>query len=103
MRTIPTILTLACSLCTVPAQEIIHESLTGTPWGHTATGTWNNARLLQFRTYNDHQTDFAMLLARHDGAMLPFMHDIQRLTRHARDPFAALEARIRAASDSGGD
>ncbi|MEE2888106.1 MAG: hypothetical protein VX951_11815 [Planctomycetota bacterium] len=42
MRTIPTILTLACSLCTVPAQEIIHESLTGAPWGHTATGTWNN-------------------------------------------------------------
>jgi len=53
---------------------------------------WNNARLLQFRTYATHKESFAALLARDDGDLRRFIDDIGRATRHARDPYAALDA-----------
>lgn len=57
-----------------------------------ARGTWNNARLAQFKTYASHEEDFAAV---YDGAgrdLGRFMSDVRALTRGADDPFAALHA-----------
>lgn len=55
-------------------------------------GTWNNARLVQFRTYNDRRSVFEALLAQSGGDLLCFMDRVQALTRRGRDPWAAVEA-----------
>ncbi len=52
-------------------------------------GTWNNARLVQFRTYNESRSAFEALLARHGGDLLAFMQDIRAIPRGG-DPYAAL-------------
>jgi len=62
-----------------------------------ARGTWNNARLAQFRTYYDSRPDFEALLDRHDGDLLAFMRDVQQATRHSKDPFTAWQKRARSA------
>lgn len=59
-----------------------------------ARGTWNNARMAQFRTYNDSRPQFEALLAWHQGDLLAFMRDVQDLTRGQKDPFDALRARV---------
>lgn len=55
-------------------------------------GTWNNARLVQFKTYNTNRGAFEAVLARHNGDLLAFMREVGEITRGADDPFAALEA-----------
>lgn len=51
---------------------------------------WNNARLLQFRTYNRGQNTFAILF-QEEGQRLPdFIARIRALTDDADDPWAAL-------------
>lgn len=63
------------------------------PWVQAARrGTWNNARLIQFKTYNFNRGAFEALLERRGGDVLAFMEDVRALTREARDPFGALEA-----------
>ena len=42
MRFLHTMFLVACVPTTLSAQQMIHESLTGTPWGHTTSGTWLN-------------------------------------------------------------
>ena len=54
-------------------------------------GVWNNARLIQFRTYNANRAWFEAILARNDGDLLRFMEDIGRVAREDKDPFVALE------------
>jgi predicted aminopeptidase len=56
--------------------------------------TWNNARLSQFRTYHTGHADFEALLARREGDLTAFIEEVRRITRGARDPFAALRARV---------
>jgi|AMFO01.1.fsa_nt_gi Predicted aminopeptidase len=63
-------------------------------------GTWNNARLVQFRTYNDNRAWFAQVLKRDNGDLLAFMHDIQKIVAGADDPFEALHQAVDA---DGGD
>lgn len=57
---------------------------------------WNNARILQYRTYATHKESFAALLERDDGDLHKFIEDIGRATRgpQARriGPYAALDA-----------
>lgn len=51
---------------------------------------WNNARLVQFRTYNRSREWFDALLVQEDGDLLAFIERIDELTRDADDPYAAL-------------
>lgn len=55
-------------------------------------GTWNNARLIQFKTYNSKRDRFEALLASVDGDLLRFMERVREVTQGARDPYAAVEA-----------
>lgn len=57
-------------------------------------GPWNNARLIQFKTYNTSQALFARLLEQEDGDLLAFIQRVGELTRGAKDPFAAIEAAV---------
>jgi predicted aminopeptidase len=56
------------------------------------TGTWNNARLIGFMTYNDSRPLFEAVLASEDGDLRRFMDRIDAITAEGprRDPFAAL-------------
>ncbi|MBK9646055.1 MAG: aminopeptidase [Deltaproteobacteria bacterium] len=53
-------------------------------------GVWNNARLMQFKTYNTHEDVFAAILEQEDGDILRFINRVGELTHDERDPFAAL-------------
>jgi predicted aminopeptidase len=52
---------------------------------------WNNARLMQFQTYNSNEDWFAAILRRDDGNVRRFIDDIDGITRGQPDPFVALQ------------
>ena len=54
-------------------------------------GTWNNARLMQFRTYNERRSAFEVLFEANQGNLLAFMEEVRRVTSEGDDPFEALE------------
>ena len=54
-------------------------------------GPWNNARLVQYRTYNHKREWFQAILDQQDGDLLRFIEAIGRITKTARDPYQALE------------
>ena len=54
-------------------------------------GPWNNARIAQYRTYNQGREAFDSLLERHEGDLPAFMADIAKITEKRRDPWIALE------------
>ena len=56
-----------------------------------STGTWNNARLVQYKTYNHNRDYFEALLEREGGDLLAFMAKVDDLTRGKRDPFEAIK------------
>ncbi|MCP4804660.1 MAG: aminopeptidase [Proteobacteria bacterium] len=58
------------------------------------TGTWNNARMVQFKTYNTNEQLFAAVLEEVDGDLLAFIGRIDEITRDADDPFIALEGHV---------
>ena len=60
---------------------------------------WNNARLMQFKVYNQRRAPFERLLSSHDGDIIGFMDDVARITEGAADPF---EAVAQATSQDGG-
>jgi predicted aminopeptidase len=51
---------------------------------------WNNARIMQFQTYNSNEDWFSAILARNDGDIHRFIDDIGAITRGKPDPFVAL-------------
>jgi len=57
-------------------------------------GPWNNARLRQFRTYNDGQEAFHWLLQRHNGDLRLFIEDLDRITTGTREPWTALRQEV---------
>jgi predicted aminopeptidase len=59
------------------------------------SGEWNNARLMQFRTYNRSPEWFAKLLDQERGDLSSFIRRIDEITEGADDPYAALEAATR--------
>lgn len=63
-----------------------------------SNGTWNNARLVQFKTYNTNRGAFEAILRRNNGDLLAFMADVGDIARGADDPFAALERAAAAAA-----
>ncbi len=58
------------------------------------TQTWNNPRLMQFRTYNTGEAEFTALMARCEGDIPTFITRVRELTRGQADPFAALRAAV---------
>jgi predicted aminopeptidase len=54
------------------------------------TQTWNNPRLMQFRTYNTGEAEFAVLLARSNHDIHAFIDAVRTATAGKPDPFAAL-------------
>lgn len=57
-------------------------------------GPWNNARLWQYRTYNEAREEFLQLLEQCNGDLPSFIEAVDRATRRAKDPFAALRAAL---------
>jgi predicted aminopeptidase len=57
-----------------------------------AQSPWNNARLMQFRTYNTDEDAFHAVYAREGQDLRRFIDAVGRITRGADDPFAALHA-----------
>lgn len=55
-------------------------------------GTWNNARLVLFRTYNSNRDWFKAIYEECGRDLLVFMGRIEEITRDADDPYIALEA-----------
>ncbi len=53
-------------------------------------GDWNNARLVQFRVYNDAREGFAALLAEEDGDLGAFLARIEALVSRSADPATAI-------------
>lgn len=53
-------------------------------------GKWNNARLVQFKTYNHNRDHFEALFKRENDDLLAFMRAVQVATRDHDDPFQAL-------------
>lgn len=56
------------------------------------TGTWNNARMLQFRTYNRSPDQFRAVWDAEDHDIRKFIDRIGEITAGARDPYVALAA-----------
>lgn len=56
--------------------------------------SWNNARLMQFRTYNSGEADFNALMAHHQHNVAAFIKDVRRITAGQSDPFAALHTHV---------
>lgn len=63
------------------------------------TGTWNNARMMQYRTYNRSRDWFAALYERNDRDLLRFMHAVRDVTGGSRDPYRALALAVGADPD----
>jgi predicted aminopeptidase len=58
------------------------------------TQTWNNARLVQYRTYDARPDLFRRLMEREGRDVRRFVAAVERITRGKRDPFAAVEADV---------
>jgi predicted aminopeptidase len=57
-------------------------------------GPWNNARLLQFRTYNAHRDAFVAVLTACNDEIDCFIRTIREITQGRRDPYVALYAHL---------
>jgi len=57
-----------------------------------ARGPWNNARMMQYRTYNHNRDRFQRLLDADQGDLLAFIQRIAQITKRSRNPFKSLEA-----------
>ncbi len=53
-------------------------------------GPWNNARLMQFRTYNSNRDVFELLLEQEGGDISRFIARIDEITRGSGDPMGSL-------------
>ncbi|MCB9761589.1 MAG: aminopeptidase [Alphaproteobacteria bacterium] len=53
-------------------------------------GPWNNARMVQFKTYNTNEEVFAAVLVEVDGDLLAFIDRVREITEGRKDPFRAL-------------
>ena len=55
-------------------------------------GTWNNARMVQYKTYNHNRDYFRAVYEQEDRDLLRFMRAIETITDGQNDPFKALKA-----------
>lgn len=58
--------------------------------------SWNNARLMQFRTYNANEAWFQAMWEQSGRDVARFIARVEVITRGERDPFAAVERAARA-------
>jgi predicted aminopeptidase len=70
---------------------------------YLAEDGWNNARLYQYRTYNESPEQFARLLASVDGDLTAFFLRIQEITAGSDDPYEALAAAVGAGASEDSD
>jgi len=78
-------------LAALPARVAAQPMLRPAGWVAAAErGTWNNASLSLYQTYNTAQDDFQRLLDGVDGDLLAFMKEVERITSDASNPFEAL-------------
>lgn len=63
------------------------------------TGTWNNARMMQFRTYNRGMDQFACVYAAEQSDIGWFIARIEEITADGRDPYVALAEAASKCSD----
>jgi predicted aminopeptidase len=64
---------------------------------------WNNARLMQFKTYNTSEEDFSAILQQQNGDLKALIDEVGRITKKQKKPFVAIEKaanKIRAALPS---
>jgi len=61
---------------------------------------WNNARMMQFRTYNRSRGWFRELYEDQGSDLLGFMNEVQRITDGADDPYRALADAVGADFDA---
>ena len=54
-------------------------------------GTWNNARLVQYKTYNHNRDYFEALYEREGRDLLAFMARVEAVTEGQKDPFLAIK------------
>ncbi|TNE87384.1 MAG: hypothetical protein EP330_18115 [Deltaproteobacteria bacterium] len=54
------------------------------------SGEWNNARLVQYRTYNRSSAWFEALLEQENGDLVRFIDRVEALGRSGEEPYAAL-------------
>jgi predicted aminopeptidase len=55
------------------------------------SGTWNNARVAQYRTYNRDREAFVQLLEQVDGDLQRFVMEIEKITSNQDDPLLSLQ------------
>lgn len=67
-----------------------------------AEGVWNNARLMQYRTYNDNRRWFAAILDREGGDLRRFIQAVAALADDNEDPNLALQKAAQAWLDHSG-
>jgi predicted aminopeptidase len=84
-------------------REVLYESIVeraeAAPFNHperfiaaARKGPWNNARMMQYRTYNTRSELFAVVYDNEQQDLLRFIGAIGAITKGARDPYEALEA-----------
>jgi predicted aminopeptidase len=56
-----------------------------------AKGTWNNARMIQYKTYNHNRDYFRAIYEQENRDLLRFMRAIETITDGQKDPFQALK------------
>lgn len=65
------------------------------PWVRwVRQGDWNNARMVQFRTYNRSPEHFQALLDDEAGDLAAFLRRVAEVTRGATDPYVAVAAAV---------
>ncbi|MCB9674595.1 MAG: aminopeptidase [Alphaproteobacteria bacterium] len=67
---------------------------------YVAKGDWNNARMMQFRTYNRSRDWFRQLHESQGGDLLAFMERVREVTAGADDPYRALADAVGADFDA---
>lgn len=64
------------------------------------SGTWNNARIVQYRTYNRSRDWFEAVYVQEDSDIVAFIHRIGEITHKRRDPYAALAEAVGASPEA---
>lgn len=57
-------------------------------------GTWNNARMIQYKAYNTDHWLFAALMAKTPHDIPAFIENIRQITLHQKQPFEALRVAV---------
>jgi len=78
-------------ISSLPERVVAANFINSAPYLEAASqGTWNNARLAQFRTYNSNKTEFDSLFLLNDSDVSQFIEHVREITADSEDPFQAI-------------